>query len=361
MSRQVPGAVIALILTSLAAAYFHWPVETIGSRFGDLPHALPMPHLPFLNLHQAKLLIRPAMTIALLGAIESLLSAVVSDGMIGGRHRSNMELVGQGVANIGSALFGGMPATGAIARTVTNIKNGGRTPVAGIIHALVILLILLFFGAWIRFIPLACLAGILTVVAYNMSEWRSFRELLGGFRGAKLVLLATFGLTVLVDLTVAIEWGVVMSAFIFMHRMTQQTNVQLLVKEVEEDEDREPSPVMKVKVPSGVEVYEINGPLFFGVAHKFEEATRVVAAKPKVRILRLRHVTLIDSTGLQALKAFHHKCLAAHIRLLVTGLHVQPLNELVKTDLYELIGPENVFENIQGALDQAKRHLDQER
>lgn len=357
VSRRVPGALIALIITSFLAAALHLPVETIGSRFGELPHMLPRPSFPSFNWTVLQTLIQPAFTIALLGAVESLLSAVVSDGMIGGRHRSNMELVAQGVANIGSSLFGGMPATGAIARTVTNIKNGGRTPVAGMIHALTLLVVLFFLGRWIKLVPLACLAGILTVVSYHMSEWRSFRELLKGSKGAVIVLLSTFAVTLLVDLTAAIEIGMVLSSFIFINRMANLTNVSFIAEEIREDENEEDRSISKVRIPKGVEVYEINGPFFFGVANKFEEAIRVVAEKPKVRILRLRNVPLIDSTGLHALKSFYQKSKNNHIPLLIAGLHVQPLNEMVKAELYDLIGEQNIFGNIHEALKYAQKFL----
>ena len=353
VSKKIPGSLVALILCSVFAAFFHIPVETIGSRFGELPHMLPAPQLPKLDIGTIRNLFHPAFTIALLGAVESLLSAVVSDGMIGGKHRSNMELVGQGIANLGSAFFGGMPATGAIARTVTNIKNGGRTPVAGIIHSAVVLLIMLFFGKWIKLVPLACLAGILVVVAYHMSEWRSFRDLLQGSRGGVIVLLATFVLTVFVDLTAAIELGVVLSAFIFMKRMANVTSIKLLAKEVEEDEKAEDRPLNKFVVPAGVEVYEIDGPLFFGAASQFDETDRFVGEKPKVRILRFRDVPIIDSTGMHALKSFYSRCRSSHIDLIITGLHVQPLNEMVKSDLYDLIGEENVFSSMRESLDRA--------
>ena len=357
ISRRIPGSLIALILTSAIVMIFKWPVETIGSRFGDLPHTLPRPQLPAVNLSMIQSLIQPAFTIALLGSVESLLSAVVSDGMIGGRHRSNMELVAQGVANIGSSLFGGMPATGALARTVTNIKNGGRTPIAGIIHALTVLLIMLFLGQWIKLVPLACLAGILAVVSYHMSEWRSFLELLKGVRGGILVLLSTFFITVLVDLTVAIEIGMVLSAFLFVKRMSEISAVNFIAKEIADDDAAEEVPINKIEIPKGVEVYEIKGPFFFGIANQFEEAVRVVAEKPKVRILRLRDVPVIDSTGLQALKNFYDKCKHSGIRLLISGLHVQPLNEMVKTNLYDLIGEENVFANIKDAIKRASEMM----
>ncbi|MGH7197117.1 MAG: SulP family inorganic anion transporter [Candidatus Omnitrophota bacterium] len=353
VSRKIPGSLLAIFLSAFLVHMLRLPVETVGSRFGELPNALPALRPPSFDLETAQHLLKPAFTIALLGAVESLLSAVVSDGMIGGRHRPNTELIAQGIANISSSLFGGIPVTGAIARTVTNIKNGGRTPVAGIVHAFVILFVLIFFGKWAGMIPLACLAGILTMVAYHMSEWRSFASILRTSRGAAAVLLATFGLTVLVDLTVAIEIGMVLALFIFMKRMSEVTNIKLLGDEVELDALEERTSVGKIKVPEGVEIYEIQGPFFFAVAHKFEEATRVVAKKPKVRILRLRNVPLIDSTALHALRAFYQKCRANKIHLIITGLHVQPLNEMVKSDLFDLIGEENVFNNIKDALSRA--------
>ncbi len=354
ISRKIPGSLVALVLTSGLVALLHLPVETIGSRFGELPHMLPVPHIPKMDMVTIQGLLQPAFTIALLGAIESLLSAVVSDGMIGGRHRSNMELVGQGVANIGSALFGGMPATGAIARTVTNIKNGGRTPIAGIIHALTVLLIVLFFGRWIKMVPLACLAGILVIVAYHMSEWRSFLELLKSSKGGIAVLLATFFMTVLVDLTAAIQLGVVLSAFIFMKRMADVTQIKLVAKEIEEEEKGEERPLSKFIVPRGVEVYEVDGPLFFGVASQLDEVSREVSAKPKVRILRFRDVPFIDSTGLYSLKSFYQRCKSSRIPLIITGLHVQPLNEMVKSKLYDLVGEENIFANMKDSLARAE-------
>lgn len=354
ISRRFPGAFVALIVTSAAVHFFRWPVETIGSRFGDLPHTIPMPHLPVITLEAVQRLIQPASTIALLGAVESLLSAVVADGMIGSRHRSNTELIAQGVANIACALFGGMPATGAIARTATNVKNGGRTPIAGIIHAITILAAMLFFGQWIKLVPTACLAGILVIVSYNMSEWRSFLEILRGSRGGIVVLLTTFGLTVFADLTVAIEIGMVMAAFVFINRMTQLTSVSVISREIQDSANDDGSSVT-VPVPAGVDVFEINGPFFFGVASKFEEVTRVVAKKPVVRVLRLRNVTLIDSTGLRALKSFYHQSQKQGIRLLISGLHGQPMNEMMKSELYDLIGETNVFSALKDALAAAEK------
>lgn len=360
VSRKIPGALIALIIVSGLTLLFKLPVETIGSRFGDLPHTLPFPFLPSVGLKRIQELFQPALTIAILGAIESLLSAVVSDGMIGGKHRSNTELVGQGIANIGSALFGGMPATGAIARTVTNIKNGGRTPVAGIIHALTILIIMLFLGPWIKFVPLACLAGILVVVAYHMSEWRSFLFLLRRSQSGKYILLITFFITIFVDLTAAIQVGVILSAFIFMKRMSDATSIKLIMKEIQEPESMDDNSLLKISVPAGVQVYEIHGPLFFGAVNRFDEIDRQVSDKSKVRILRFCDVPLIDSTGLRALQRFYEKCQKRHIHLIVTGLHVQPLNEIVKTNLYELIGEDNVFSNMKQAIARANQLLEKE-
>ena len=357
ISKKVPGALIALVVVSFFAAILRLPVETIGSRFGALPNGLPVPHFPAISLARIRELFQPAITIALLGAIESLLSAIVADGMIGGRHRSNTELIAQGIANIGSALFGGIPATGAIARTATNVKNGGRTPVAGIVHAITVLLIMLFLGAWIKYVPLACLAGILVVVSYHMSEWRSFCELLKWSRGGTMVLLLTFFLTVFVDLNAAIEMGVVLSAFIFMKRMSEATHIRMVAKEFEEDEKGEDRPLSAFVIPPNVEIYEINGPLFFGAANRFDEISREVSNQPRVRILRFRDVPLIDSTGMHALRSFYDQCKKSRIHLLITGLHVQPLNEMVKSNLYDLIGEENVFSGMKQALARAEALL----
>ena len=354
ISRRIPGSVVALVLTSVLVAYLHLPVETIGSRFGELPHTLPAPHIPRLDIQTIQSLFQPAMTIALLGAIESLLSAVVSDGMIGGRHRSNMELVAQGVANMASALFGGIPATGAIARTVTNIKNGGRTPVAGMVHALTLLLVLSFFGSWVKLVPLSCLAGILVVVSYHMCEWRSFRELLGGAKDGALVLLMTFLVTVAIDLTVAIELGMILSAFLFIKRMSDVQCVKLVAQQIQDEETAE-EVLTHFKVPPGVQIYELNGPLFFGAASQFDEADRIVEEKPRVRILRFRNVSLIDSTAMHALKRFLEKSKRSRIELIIAGLHVQPLDQMVKANLYEVIGEDRVFSNMRDALAKAEQ------
>lgn len=359
VTKKIPGALVAIILTSAVVAFFKLPVETIGSRFGDLPHGIPMPHMPSISLSRIQELFQPAFTIAMLGAIESLLSAVVADGMMGSRHRSNMELVGQGIGNIGSAFFGGIPATGAIARTVTNIRNGGKTPIAGIIHSITVFIIMLALGALIKVVPLACLAGILVIIAYNMSEWRSFKELLKTTGGARAVLLTTFFVTIFIDLTAAIELGLVLSAFIFIKRMSELTNIKIMVKEINDDERDNDRISKTIALPEGVQVYEINGPLFFGAANSFEESDRAIGEKPKIRILRFRNVPLIDSTGMHALKGFYEKSKKSGVHLIITGLHIQPLNEMVKANLYDLIGEENVFAGMKDSIARAKELLKQ--
>ena len=273
VTRKIPGSLIAILVTTLAALFFHLPVETIGSRFGSIPSSLPVPSIPRLDIDTIRGLIRPAFAIALLGGIESLLSAVVADGMIGGNHRSNMELVAQGTANIFSSLFGGIPATGAIARTATNVKNGGRTPVAGMVHAVTLLLILLCVGRWAALIPMATLAGILVVVAYNMSEWENFLSVLRGPRGDVVVLLTTFFLTVLVDLTLAIEIGMVLAVFLFMRKMIQFSDVSVLRGQLE---DTGNGAAERIVLPADVEIFEITGPLFFGAVYKFKDAMKFI-------------------------------------------------------------------------------------
>jgi sulfate permease, SulP family len=362
VSRKVPGPFVALIVTTAIATAFHLPLETIGSRFGSIQAGLPTPSLPHVTLTQLSGLVAPAFTIALLGAVESLLSAVVADGMIGGRHRSNMELVAQGVANIASPLFGGIPATGAIARTATNVKNGGRTPVAGMVHALTLLLITLFFGRWAALIPLATLAAILVVVAYNMSEWRTFVSDLTGPRSDVLVMLATFLLTVLVDLTVAIEVGMVLAAFLFMKRMADVTNVTAISREFTEPPEGpvdDSGALFHRKVPAGVQVYEINGPFFFGAAETFKNAVGQVANKPKVLILRMRNVPAMDATGLHALKDLIHRTRRDGTRFILAEAHAQPLVVLARSSLLAEIGEDNVAGSIDEALAMAREQVNQ--
>ena len=359
-NRRIPSPFVALIVTTALVQLLHLPVETIGTRFGVINAALPRPALPAITLAQLPALMGPAFTIALLGAVESLLSAVVSDGMIGGRHRSNMELVAQGVANIASPLFGGIPATGAIARTATNVKNGGRTPVAGITHSVTLLLIALFFGRWAGLIPMATLAGILVVVAYSMSEWRTF---INEFRAPKsdvAVLLTTFLLTVFWDLTVAIEVGMVLAAFLFMRRMAEVTNISALTHEFQDpvnDFETDPNAVRRRVVPAGVEVYEITGPFFFGAAETFKDRLGRIAVRPKVLILRMRHVPAIDSTGLHALRDLVHRSRHDGSLVILSDVHAQPVVALERSGMYDELGEENIHGNIDDALNRAREHL----
>ena len=360
VTQRIPGAFVALIATTVLAHMLDLPVETIGSRFGQIPSGLPTPSIPDMNPAQIASLVGPAFTIALLAAIESLLSAVVADGMIGGRHRSNMELVAQGVANIASPLFGGIPATGAIARTATNVKNGGRTPVAGIVHAVTLLVITLFFGRWAALIPMAVLAAILVVVAYHMSEWRTFRTELRSPKSDVAVLLTTFFLTVLVDLTVAIEVGIVLAALLFMRRMAEVTNVSVITRELDDEGDlysTDENAVRRRAIPTGVEVYEINGPFFFGAAEQFKDTLGRVARKPKVLIIRMRNVPAIDSTGIRALADVTRRTRKEGTLVLLSDVHAQPLVALGRSDLLDEIGDDNIFGNLDDALNRARAEV----
>ena len=336
VSHRIPGPFVALMVATVVVAAFEIPVETIGSRFGAIRASFPAPHLPTVSLATLQELVGPAFTIAALAAIESLLSAVVADGMIGGRHRSNMELVAQGVANIASPLFGGIPATGAIARTATNVRNGGRTPVAGMVHAFTLLLITLFFGQYAARIPMAVLAAILVVVAWHMSEWRTFRDTLQAPRSDVLVLVVTFLLTVLVDLTVAIQVGMVLAAFLFMKRMAEVTNVAEVTGEL--GDPAQPSgdtsaALFRHVVPAGIQVYEINGPFFFGAAGAFSHTVEHVAVLPKVLVVRLRHVPAIDATGLHALKRLVARSRQHGTRVVLSELQPQPRLALARAGL----------------------------
>ncbi len=359
VSRRVPAPFVALVTTTTVVALFDLPVETIGDRFGVINASLPQPTLPQITFTQVGELVGPAFAIAMLAAIESLLSAVVADGMIGGRHRSNIELVAQGVANMTAPLFGGIPATGAIARTATNIRNGGRTPIAGIVHALTLLLITLFFGKWAAMIPLATLAAILVVVAYNMSEWRTFRSELRAPRSDVLVLLTTFTLTVLFDLVIAIEVGMVLAAFLFMRRMAEVANVNVFTREFYETDVDLPDPAALItrEVPKGVQVYEIHGPFFFGAAEVFKDNIGRIAERPRVLILRMRHVPAIDSTGIHALRTLVRRSRGEGTLVILSGVQAQPREALERSGLLMEVGEENVFDHIDRALDRARKYL----
>jgi len=362
VTHRVPGSLVAILVTTAAVPLLNLPVETIGSRFGSVSGALPSLRLPHVEWRMVSSLVSPAITIALLAGIESLLSAVVADGMTGRKHRSNMELVAQGVANIASPLFGGIPATGAIARTATNIKNGGLTPISGIIHALVLLLIMLFLGKWAALIPMATLAGILIVVAYNMSEWHHFVKLLKSPKSDIAVLLVTFFLTVLVDLTVAIQAGVVLAALLFMKRMADVTQLGYVTsmvgyEEDEEDASEDPNSIKRFAVPKGVEVFEVNGPFFFGAAERFKHTLNLIVDKPKVLILRTRTVLSMDATALRALEEVYDMTKQDGSVLILAGVHAQPLIAMDKAGFLDKVGVENVFENVNDALKRARAVL----
>lgn len=345
LAPSAPGFLVAVVLTSAAVAILGLPVDTIGSRFGGVPSTLPLPALPSLDPARWIQLLPAALTIAFLAGIESLLSAVVADGMTGRRHRSNTELIGQGIANGASALFGGLPATGAIARTATNVRAGGRTPVAGMLHAGFLLAFVLLAADLASYVPLPALAGLLVVVAWNMSEHGHFRHTLRSApRSDKLVLLLTFGLTVFVDLTVAIEVGMVVAAFAFMHRMAGLVEVSAGVQLIEDDSDREQDDqtaadaAQREQLPPGVEVYQIRGPLFFGAANRLDNLLDQLFSRPSVFILRMRLVPLVDASGVHSLSTLAGRCKRQGIVLVISGMQPQPMAVARRLGLVEKPG-----------------------
>ena len=360
LSSKVPGSLVAIIVMTVAVLLLqHYgiatSVETIGDRF-SISSALPDASVPPLSWDAVKSLVAPALTIAVLGAIESLLSATVADGVTGDRHDSNTELIGQGLANIASPLFGGIPATGAIARTMANITGGGRTPVAGIIHAVVLLLIFLFLMPLARYIPMACLAGVLVVVSYGMSGWRSFRALMRNPKSDVTVLLLTFFLTIIFDLTIAIEVGLICACLLFMRRMAETTEVRAVLDEIDlnEDADMERGNLEHLTIPEGVEVYEINGPYFFGAGNRFEDIMSRYGDRPRVRIIRMRKVPFIDSTGLHNLE---NLCLMSQregITIVLSGVNPKVEAVLRKNHVDQLLGSDNICNHIDLALARAR-------
>ncbi len=356
LGSRIPGPFVALVITTVIVQGAHLRIDTIGGRFGIIDAGFPHLTVPHVTLETATALVAPAFTIALLAGIESLLSAVVADGMIGGRHRSNMELVAQGIANIVSPLFGGIPATGAIARTATNVKSGGRTPIAGITHAVTLLLITLLFGRWAALIPMATLAGILVVVSYHMSEWRTFRAEFRAPKSDLAVLLTTFLLTVLVDLTVAVEVGMVLAAFLFIRRMAEVTNVSAITREFR-DEWPEGDQLRRRELPPGVEVYEINGPFFFGAAEKFKETITQLRGRPRVLVILMRNVPAIDSTGLSALRDVVGRFRRTGARVLLAGVHAQPMSALRRSALADEIPETDLAGDLDEALVIAQAHV----
>jgi len=358
-SGKIPGSLVALLAATAVAHGLQLDVDTIASRFGGVPSGLPQLRLPRVDPAMVPDLLQPALAIALLAGIESLLSAVVADGMTGRRHRSNAELVAQGLANLASPLFGGIPATGAIARTATNVKNGARTPIAGITHALTLLLILTTLGGWVALVPMPALAAVLLVVAYNMSEISVFRGLLRGPKSDVLVLVSTFMLTVLVDLVVAIEVGVVLAALLFMRRMSEVTTVRSITDQLT-DEERVgfAAEDADVVLPEGTEVFEVAGSFFFGSAQRFSEVLGEIHTKPRLVILRMRHVLSIDSTGLYALEQVHQRLRRHGTHLILSGVHAQPMIVLAQSGAYERLGVENVRSSFREAAVRAWELLD---
>ena len=361
VNRRIPGSLAAIILMTLATlglkALGIDGIETIGDRF-SISSSLPQPEVPKITWESVRHLAQPAMVIAMLGAIESLLSAAVADGVIGDRHDSNQELIAQGIANMVSPLVGGIPATGAIARTMTNINNGGRTPVAGIAHAIVLAIIYLFLMPLVKYIPMACLAGILMVVAYNMSEWRSFRAILRNPKSDIIVLLVTFFLTVIFDLTIAIEVGVLIACLLCMKRMAETTNVSVLSDEIDPMADTDVMGNLEhLIIPEGVKVYEINGPYFFGIGNKFEEMMGDMGGRAKVRIIRMRKVPFIDSTGVHNLSNMCRMCSQMGVKVVLSGVNPTVMKVLENAGMDDVVGKENICSHISLALNRAQEIL----
>ena len=358
-SKKIPGSLIAIIVVTAVVYLLKTyagidTIDTIGDRF-TIKSELPDATMPALNWEAIKDLFPVAITIAVLGAIESLLSATVADGVTGDKHDSNTELIAQGTANLITPLFGGIPATGAIARTMTNINNGGKTPVAGIIHAVVLLLILLFLMPLAQYIPMACLAGVLVIVSYNMSEWRTFKALLKNPKSDVTVLLITFFLTIIFDLTIAIEVGLVIACILFMRRVMETTEISVIKDEIDPNDELDIAVREEhLIIPAGVEVYEINGPYFFGIATKFEETMAQLGDRPKVRVIRMRKVPFIDSTGIHNLTSLCKMSQKEKITIVLSGVNEKVHNTLEKSGFYELLGKQHIGPNINVALDRAK-------
>lgn len=357
VTKRIPGSLVVIILATVVDVIIGntvgWDTATIGSRYGSIPSSLPLPKLPAVNVTMITKLFPTAISIAVLAAIESLLSAVVADGMIGSKHDSDMELIAQGVANIASPLFGGIPATGAIARTATNIKNGGKTPIAGIIHAFTLLIIMMFLGRFAVYIPMASLAAVLISVAWNMAGIPAVKALLKGQKSDICVLAVTFLITVFIDLTVAIEVGLGFAAFFFIKKMIDlsevQNNRETLVGGIKANGEEE-----RLEIPAGVFVYEIEGPLFFGTVRKFELATERAQSECKALILRMRNTIYLDAGGLKALEQCKAACDRKGIKIILSGIHTQPYILCEKTGMADKIGREYIFDNINGALEKAK-------
>jgi sulfate permease, SulP family len=353
LTRRIPGSIVALFLGTLAVVVFKLPVETIGSKFGGIPTGFPAIALPHFRADLIVPLLPSALTVALLAAVESLLSAVVADGMTGGRHNSNVELIAQGIANMASPFFGGIPATGAIARTATNIRSGAKTPVAGMVHALTLLFILLVAAPLARFVPLGTLAAVLFVVAYNMGEWREIKNIVRLSNADKAVWLATFALTVFADLTIAVEVGIALAALLYIYRVAQTTSVDLVTPGYIEDGRAH---ILQDKdVPSYVSILRVHGPFLFGTTDKLEQATFDLDVFEPVVVLRLRNMTALDATGLHALKKLAGRLRKSGRTLLLCGAREQPARFLERADFMEHVGEENILPNVSEALNRARQ------
>ncbi len=351
---RIPGAIIAVIIATSLVYFFNLPVETIVQKFGTIPNMLPEPSLPTFSMDQIIAVFPDAITIAMLSSIEALLSAVVADGMSGNKHRSNMELVAQGFANICSVIFGGIPATGAVARTAANVRLGAKTPLAGMIHAVTILALMFVFAPLAGEIPMACLAALLIFVAYNMSEKEHFIDILKGPKGDALILLITFGLTVIIDITVAVQIGVVLAAISFLKKMTESSRVEvckLLVEENAHEHPQESDLIFRKDVPDNAQIFEINGPFFFGISEALNDQLRFIHPEPKYFILRISRMTMIDSSGLHALKQFAQKCKQKGIIFMIAGARDPKIvNILRKCGIYRVVGEHNVYTHLDLAL-----------
>ena len=358
VSKKIPGSLVAIIVMTIGVYFLNantnFHVTTIGDQFGEIKATIPQLQVPNLSWESVKSLFPTAMVIAVLGAIESLLSATVADGVCGDHHNSNQELIGQGVANLCTPLFGGIPCTGAIARTMTNINNGGRTPVAGIVHAIVLLIIFLVLMPLAAYIPMSCLAGVLVIVSYNMSGWRTFMQLMKNPKSDVIVLLITFFLTVIFDLTIAIEVGLLIACLLFMKRMAESTQIKVIADEIDPNDETDAEVHEEhLIIPKGVEVYEINGPYFFGIANKFEELMAAMEDHPKVRVIRMRRVPFIDSTGIHNLQNLCEMSHREGTHIVLSGVTPNVYSVLEHNGFCQLLGKDHICPNINVALDRA--------
>jgi len=351
VSKKVPGTLIAIIIATIVTIIFNLDVNTIGKQFTNLPSSLPKFSLPNFSFKMVNDLMLPALTIAILGSVESLLSAVVADGMIGASHRSNMELVAQGIANVFSGAFGGIPVTGAIARTAANVKNGGRTPVAGIVHALSLLLIMLLFMPYVKLVPMASLAAVLVIVAYNMGEWEVFKAILKSPKSDYFVFIVTFILTIFLDLVVAIGVGMVLASFLFMRKMAELTEVKYIL---DDEEDKDASEfIVNVKMPEHISIYEISGPFFFGAANKFVSAMRDMGEPTKILIVKMSKVPFMDATAYHSIEMLHDICTKHDTKLIILKIQEQPLRMLKKYGFVDILGEKNFCDTVDEAIKRA--------